>query len=108
MRVTPMAHVLLMYGLAACARHSEEAQETTRVATDTLVERRQVEDTLLVKNKTNVATDTTIAADTTIVADTSVTADTTMAADTSKMGGGVISVDTMRLDSTKADTSKQQ
>jgi len=99
-----MAGVLLLSGLAACAARSEEAkEETTKVATDTLVERKQVEDTLVVRKKQTVDADTTIAADTTIVADTTVRADTTVAADTSKLGGGVVNVDTMQAggDSTR-------
>ena len=38
---------MLLLGLGACASRSEEAGDT-RIATDTLIERRQVEDTLLV------------------------------------------------------------
>jgi hypothetical protein len=104
MKTTSGSFVLLLFGLAACAGRSEEsAEETTRVATDTLVEKRQVVDTMLVQTETkvkadtNIAADTNIVADTTIAADTNVTADTTMASDTTRTGDeGVISVDTTR------------
>lgn len=101
MRIVP-GLLLLQVGLAACAARSEENQdESTRVATDTLVERRQVVDTMLVRTDSTIAQDTSITADTTIVADTSVTADTTIAADTSRIGDqGVIKVDTVKIDST--------
>jgi UDP-3-O-[3-hydroxymyristoyl] glucosamine N-acyltransferase len=109
MRMTFGAVVLLM-GLGACATRSEEAGDT-RVATDTVIERRQVEGTLLVRTDTTVASDTTIAADTTIVADTTIAADTavvtdtTVASDTTRIGDeGVISVDT----TSSVDTTKQE
>ena len=96
MRVTSGGLTILLFGLAACAARSEESSdESTRVATDTLIERKQVVDTMLVQKKTKVDADTTIAADTTIVADTTIHADTTVAADTTRIGDeGVISVDT--------------
>jgi len=99
--MTPVAGWLLLSGLAACAARSEESKETTKVATDTLVESKQVVDTMVVKSKTTVATDTAIHADTTIVADTNVTADTALKADTSRLGGGVVKVDTSTVDSTR-------
>ena len=97
--------IMLFLGVAACASNrADEISETTREATDTVVTRRQVVDTMLVTTDTTVATDTTIAADTTIVADTTiaadtaVSADTTIAADTSRLGDeGVISVDTTNV-----------
>jgi hypothetical protein len=100
MRITPATRVLLLCGLAACAARSEESKETTKVATDTLVESKQVVDTMVVKRKSTIATDTAITADTTIVADTNVTADTALKADTSRLGGGVVNVDTVKVDST--------
>jgi hypothetical protein len=89
--------LVLLAGLAACASRSEEAgDESTRVATDTLIERKQVVDTMVVKKETTVAADTTIVADTTIATDTVVAVDTTVAVDTARIGDdeGVISVDT--------------
>ena len=87
---------MLLVGLAACAARSEESgDESTRVATDTLIERKQVVDTMVVEKETTVATDTTIVADTTIAADTTVSVDSTVAVDTTRIGDeGVISVDT--------------
>ncbi len=101
MRMIPVGVVLLL-GVAACATNrSEDASETTQVATDTLLERKEVVDTMVVRRETRVASDTTIAADTaivadtTIAADTSVVADTSVAIDTTRVGDeGVISVDT--------------
>jgi hypothetical protein len=102
MRIFPGV-LLLQIGLMACAARSEENQEeSTRVATDTLVERREVVDTLLVRTDSTVAQDTSITADTTIVADTAVTADTTVASDTTRIGDqGVIQVDTVPADSVR-------
>jgi hypothetical protein len=96
------AGVMLLVGVAACASNrSEEGSETTQVATDTLLERKEVVDTMVVRKETtvaadtNIAADTTIVADTTIAADTSVVADTSVAVDTNRVGDeGVISVDT--------------
>jgi hypothetical protein len=88
--------LVLLVGLAACAARSEESgDESTRVATDTLIERKQVVDTMVVRKETTVAADTTIVADTTIAADTTVAVDSTVAVDTVEVGDeGVISVDT--------------
>ena len=88
--------LVLLAGLAACAARSEETEdESTRVATDTLIERKQVVDTMVVEKETTVAADTTIVADTTIAADTTVSVDSTVAVDTTRIGDeGVISVDT--------------
>ena len=99
MRMIPVGVMLL---LGACATNrSEDASESTQVATDTLLERKEVVDTMVVRRETRVASDTTIAADTAIVADTTIAADTTVVADTSvavdttRVGDeGVISVDT--------------
>jgi hypothetical protein len=78
MRMTP-GHLGLLVGLLACAARSEESkEESTKVATDTLVETKQVVDTMVVR------TDTTIASDTTHIGDQ-----------------GVVSVDTTKVDSTK-------
>jgi hypothetical protein len=91
--------VLLFIGLAACGSRSEETKdESTRVATDTLVETRHVADTLVVRTDSTIAADTAIKADTTVLADTTVTADTTVQADTIHVGDeGVIRVDTTSL-----------
>ena len=87
--------VLLLVTVGACAGNRNEEEVTTRETTDTLVTRKQVVDTMVVKTEATVATDTTIVADTTIAADTTVTADTTVASDTTRIGDeGVISVDT--------------
>jgi hypothetical protein len=106
MKTTTGSLVLLLFGLAACAsRNEESADESTRVATDTLVERREVVDTMLVQTKTKVKADTNIAADTTIVADTTVAADTSIAVDTT------VASDTMRTGDTgviRVDTTKAQ
>ena len=84
MGLKPGVALLLSGFLAACAARSEEAKENTRVTTDTLVQTKQVVDTMVVKT------------DTTIVADTSIKVDTT------KIGkGGVISVDTTQVDTTR-------
>jgi hypothetical protein len=108
MRMIPEVRLLLLllFGLAACAGKSEEADETTRVATDTLVERREVVDTMIVRTDSTIAADTTITADTTVAVDTAIAADTSVAADTSRLGGGVIDVDTTRV--TGDDTTRQQ
>ena len=93
-----LSGVMLLYiGVAACASRSEETEdESTRVATDTLIEKREVADTLLVRTDSTIAADTNVVADTTISADTTVIADTTVAADTTRVGEeGVISVDTV-------------
>ena len=81
--------VLLLSGLAACGGHKEETTKPSpKVATDTLVERKQVVDTMVVKT------------------------DTTIASDTSRVGGGVSGVDTVRAGGDTvhagADTAKQR
>ncbi len=88
-----------------CVDRSEEASETSRVATDTIVTNKkvadtsfvmredtvvtsgQVADTSLVMVDTTIAADTIVAADTVISADTTVAADTTIAVDTTRIGG---------------------
>jgi hypothetical protein len=61
--MTP-GHLGLLLGLVACSAHSEKSkEESTRVATDTLIETKRVVDTMVVR------TDTTIASDTTHVGD---------------------------------------
>lgn len=104
MRILPGV-LLLSIGLAACASRSEESkEESTRVSTDTLVEMKQVVDTIVVRTDSTIAADTAIHADTTIAVDTTIIADTTVAADTTRVGeGGVISVDTTRVDTMKKD-----
>jgi hypothetical protein len=75
-----VGRVLLLSGLTACGGHSQEAKVNPKVATDTLVERKQVVDTMVVKT------------------------DTTIASDTSRVGGGVTKVDTVQagaVDSTR-------
>jgi hypothetical protein len=59
MRMTP-GHLGLLLGLAACSSHSEKAKdESSRVATDTLVETKRVVDTMVVRTDTTIASDTT-------------------------------------------------
>ena len=58
--------LVLLAGLAACSTNSQKAgDESTKVATDTLVETKKVADTMVVKKETTVAADTTVRADTT-------------------------------------------
>ena len=53
--------LILLAGLAACSTNSQKAEEeSTKVATDTLVETKQVVDTMVVKKETTVAADTNI------------------------------------------------
>ena len=79
MRILPGV-LLLSIGLAACASRSEESrEESTRVSTDTLVEMKQVVDTIVVRTDSTIAADTAIHADTTIAVDTTIIADTTVA-----------------------------
>ncbi len=97
LRVTQLSSATLLLGLVACASNrSEEASETSRVATDTVLTKRQVVDTSLVMTDTTIATDTMITADTTIAADTTFASDTTVAIDTTRLEDdrGVITVDT--------------
>ena len=82
MSVQLVGRVLLLAGLAACGGRSEESKPAPKVATDTLVERKQVVDTMVVRT------------------------DTTIAADTSRVGGGVTAVDTVHAGG--ADTANQQ
>ena len=50
-----VGRALLLSALAACGGHSEETKPSPKVATDTLVERKQVVDTMVVKTDTTIA-----------------------------------------------------
>ena len=90
--------LIILAGLAACSTNSQKAgDESTKVATDTLVETKQVADTMVVKKETTVAADTDRQGGYHHRGRYLGYRDTTVAADTSHVGDqGVIKVDTTK------------